>query len=1005
MKNWLRILLLITPTWLFAQAPQITNVQRIVSTPFSTVEITGSGFSATAADLQVWFGNVRGTIVSSTATSITARVPAQARLSSVEVIKVTNRLSGRFVKKFMPTFSGQLPFTNSFTRTFDNSADEIFDLCTCDFDNDGDTDIAGSKKLNGLSNIFVLRNTSTVAANNTTLDFTPASVALAFPTFSLTCGDVNGDGRPEIIASRGGSTTGNSIFILPNTNVTAGTISFGAAIQLDLPVGDFAREVAVHDLNGDGKPEIVVTNSQTNKLYVFENKLTSAAIVVGDFTRNDITISGGTSSFALEVADVTNDGWPDILTTPSSNATVVHVLRNPGNGTLSFSSSTVGPISGTTNINDIAVADFNNNGTLDLVLSDRSANKALVMSNLSTPTVLAFNSVNGSTGFASPESWGVDVADMNGDGFADFITGNRVFANPEINVYINNGASTPSFTRNTIVSPKGVWFVKAGDYDGDSKPDIAATTTNNVTSFSVDVWKNANCHQAKILNDNPLTICNPQTLTLNAVPLQGVSFSWTGGNTGPTKNITVADVGTITVTAVGEGGACSTQASITVVDGGGSVPATPTINGPANGECSGNSIDLSTPNTAAEYEWDGPNFTSSVQDPPPITNVTTANAGTYRLRIKASGCYSNYATKEIQVVTPPSSITTNTAATDLCTGQSITLSVVNPSNDYDYQWKKAGTNVGTNLPTFTLNPVAEADQASYTVVASHKTISCSRETGALALNVFTMPVASFTKDLAQVCVGSQVTFNGTGSVVDTGSPAPTVNYSWSFGDSGSGTGATVQHTYSTANAVTVTLTVSYTGVTGCSDAEVLNFSVNAATPPVIEVNPDVLEICADGSETAELFVNGTFNSYNWTDGTTTATTPTFSISAPGTFALQTVDVNGCVGNNQIIISPKAGCDPVDPNELIVTIPKVFTPDKDGPIETENWIIPESSSYPTCTMTVFDGRGMKIYEVLGFPSDGWDGLTTSGKPAPEGTYFYVFGCPNGQKKTGTVLILR
>jgi hypothetical protein len=40
----------------------------------------------------------------------------------------------------------------------------------------------------------------------------------------------------------------------------------------------------------------------------------------------------------------------------------------------------------------------------------------------------------------------------------------------------------------------------------------------------------------------------------------------------------------------------------------------------------------------------------------------------------------------------------------------------------------------------------------------------------------------------------------------------------------------------------------------------------------------------------------------------------------------------------------------------------------------------------------------------FPINGWDG-TSNGTALPDGTYYYVFGCPSGKPVTGAVLILR
>lgn len=978
--------------------PRIDNVERISGFPFSTVQITGVGFSANPADLQVWFGSVAGTIVPPSSESlITVTVPASARVSHVEVINIATRRSAKSNKKFLPDFSGVQPFTNNFTATSSTNADDIFELCSCDFDGDGKPDIAGSKFKDGKSNIMMLRNTSTTAANNTTMSFAQTSITLAFPTFSVNCGDINGDGKPDLVASRGGTSTGNAIFVFQNTSAAAGSITFSAPIQLDLTVGNFAKQMGIRDLNRDGRPEIIVTNGQSNTIYIFENKLTGLPIVAAQFTRIDKVVTGAVSAdgtLALETADLTGDGWPEIIVSPNANATKVFILTNPADGTLTF--PTIGniTISGGQNINDISIADFNQDGSLDFVIADRSASggKAFVYLNRGG---LIFQSVNTSTGFPATTAFGVDVADMNGDGFVDFVISNRKFSAPEeINIFISNGAATPNFTKFSITTPKANWFSIAQDFDGDSKPDIAVTSTNNATQFSIDVWKNRNCHQAVILNENPLTICSPQIVPLRAIPLQGIAFTWSTGDSGPTSNIDVTDVGTITLTAVGDGGGCSTQATITVNNGGGSVPPTPAITS-SSGVCSGNTLTLSTTTVADEYEWTGPNnFTSAVQNPPAITSVTAAHEGLYRLRVKTGGCFSDFTEKQIDVIVPDAfTIVSSAPSAGACTGQPVTLSVTAVSG-YDYQWKKSGTNVGTNSATFSIPAVAESDQSSYTMLVSHQTISCTSETTPYVLNVFTAPVASFTKTPALVCVGTEVAFNAAGSTVDnTATPV----YAWTFGDAGTGTGVSATHTYATAlPSVSVTLTISYSGVSGCSNVSTPpTFSVNNATAPTITIGPDplVTEICANGSETIELSVVGAFNSFTWSTGATTAA---IQVTGPDTYSVTTTDANGCTGNAQTIISEKSGCTEAGS----YAIPKVFTPN--GDLTNDLWII--VPSVQECTMNIFDGRGRRIFETKSFSDSGWDGIA-NGKPVPDGTYYYVLACPSSKPVTGSVLIVR
>lgn len=275
--------MLILPFGLMGQTPRIDKVQRIVSFPGSIVEISGSGFSSTQSDLRVWFGHVKGTILFSSETIIRVQVPPQARLGHVEVINIQSKRVGQSSTKFMLSFNGKQPFTNAFTSTIYNNTDnpiaDIFDLCSCDFDGDGRPDIVGTKNAEGSMNLMLLTNQSTVQSNNSSVAFSQSAIPLNVPTYGLACGDLNGDGKPDLVATRGGSTNNHFIYVFTNKS-SVGSVSFEAPVIVQLKPGDAAKEVQIHDINRDGRSDIIVTNSQTSFLYVLENKLTSTLSLI-----------------------------------------------------------------------------------------------------------------------------------------------------------------------------------------------------------------------------------------------------------------------------------------------------------------------------------------------------------------------------------------------------------------------------------------------------------------------------------------------------------------------------------------------------------------------------------------------------------------------------------------------------------------------------------------------------------------------------------------------------
>src|SRR6201999_3986747 len=94
--------------------------------------------------------------------------------------------------------------------------------------------------------LAVFTNNSTVGNVALTLSL---SMSATEPTY-IAVRDVDGDGRPDILTVPNGASPATTASMFLNTS--GGSISFGP--RVDLPVGTIPAQVAVADMDGDGKP-------------------------------------------------------------------------------------------------------------------------------------------------------------------------------------------------------------------------------------------------------------------------------------------------------------------------------------------------------------------------------------------------------------------------------------------------------------------------------------------------------------------------------------------------------------------------------------------------------------------------------------------------------------------------------------------------------------------------------------------------------------------------------
>ncbi len=903
----------------------INTVSPLKGAVGSTVTITGSYFSPVTTDNHVTFGGVEATVLTASLTLLTVSVPAGITYAPVSVR--VGELSSRYRVPFITTFSSGVTFDNTHFAP-------------------------------------------------------PVNFTLTAANYDIEVGDLNLDGKPDILAEANGGYAFLNAY-------SSGNINVSTLVPDDtLSVGSFVNP-RIEDFDGDGLLDAVSVNGPAHR-----NTSTASEISFQP------SVSLGLGGSTLDMADFNNDGKTDFAVTVDLSGIGDLVIRENRSRVGSFTTGTFGSFSGNIVFNKpaagggITTEDFDGDGFADVATTNPLSDNISVYLNAG---ILKISNAQFAlrTDFATGDNPGrIYKGDFDADGKTDLMLYHAGTNTTLLTVFHNTSTvGNISFTRIDLTNPSATTVASIADLDGDGKPEII-TTSESGNRFSIfkNIHTTGALTAASFAAPFNTTVTAPRGITTGDLNLDGkpeIILTRAAGLLVVYENL----VPTVAITITQQ-------------------PASP------NYACEGGTASFTTAasgTTNITYQWqkfDGSVFVdlvnsttfSGVTTPTlTISNVSSSESGDYQCVI--SGDFA------ADVITSVGNLVFNSLPTPpdvvngISCGPGIVTLTASGGSPGDYRWYSGSPLTliaGEQDETF-VTPSLSANTTYHVAVRS---TFCESVPVAVTAIISTVP--------AQPAITSSITPVGNALTICTGTPltlaAPNgfASYLWSDGSSAQQLSVSASGTYS----------VSVINANGCaspdSDGIVITVQANPCSnsAPVItttsasttlgsSVSIDLSTLISDADNNLVLSsltvsqpmsgavasLNGTSLSINYSGNPFTGTE---------VISIQVCDVFGeCVSQTfEIKVIGE------------IEIFNAVSPNGDGKNDFFKIAFIEDLE-PENTVSIYNRWGSKVYETKNYSdANSFKGLNQNGNELPSGTYFYKISFKStGKTQTGYLVLKR
>lgn len=185
--------------------------------------------------------------------------------------------------------------------------------------------------------------------------------------------DVDGDACLDILVT---NQRDNSLGVLLNSPKKPGKFLAGSSYTSS---GTTPRGISITDLNGDGRLDLALTNEGTGSVAILLNSSTTKKVSFNTATYT----SGANNPVGIAVGDINGDHRPDIVVADyaAKKGTTLSILLNSASSPGTFPAPPIRYDSNGTGPHDVVLYDLNGDGRLDIVTTNLGSSTVGVLLN------------------------------------------------------------------------------------------------------------------------------------------------------------------------------------------------------------------------------------------------------------------------------------------------------------------------------------------------------------------------------------------------------------------------------------------------------------------------------------------------------------------------------------------------------------------------------------------------------------------------------------------------